>query len=194
MRKTACPVVWEGAGAQSPSPDPIKFCATQKRRLALPRDAVCHCVSRRLLPADVALNLDEAIQRCPATGDGPEDAQATGDACVDAAHERVVHYVERVDASLEREPLVNLEVAAQADVGLVDARVADTIDEERHDASLVGAGLRAGSLVPTRGAGLAERNHRVARACLGRCQHAAGGIEPLPIEVLAILIWRGSPA
>jgi hypothetical protein len=24
MRKTACPVVWEGAGAQSPSPDPIE--------------------------------------------------------------------------------------------------------------------------------------------------------------------------
>src|ERR1700676_1089936 len=23
MRKTACPVVWEGHGAQSPSPDPI---------------------------------------------------------------------------------------------------------------------------------------------------------------------------
>ena len=23
MRKTACPVVWEGDGAQSPSPDPI---------------------------------------------------------------------------------------------------------------------------------------------------------------------------
>src|ERR1035441_6180602 len=26
MRKTACPVVWEGAGAQSPSPDPIQLC------------------------------------------------------------------------------------------------------------------------------------------------------------------------
>src|SRR5438445_12436122 len=24
MRKTACPVVWEGGGAQSPPPDPIK--------------------------------------------------------------------------------------------------------------------------------------------------------------------------
>ena len=23
IRKTVCPVVWEGAGAQSPSPDPI---------------------------------------------------------------------------------------------------------------------------------------------------------------------------
>jgi hypothetical protein len=23
MRKTACPVVWEGHGAQSPGPDPI---------------------------------------------------------------------------------------------------------------------------------------------------------------------------
>src|ERR1017187_9880381 len=159
MRKTACPVVWEGAGAQSPSPDPIKFCATQKRRLALPRDAVCHCVSRRLLPADVALNLDEAIQRCPATGDGPEDAQATGDACVDAAHERVVHYVERVDASLEREPLVNLEVAAQAEVGLVDARVADTIDEERLAGTLLVPGLPAVSLAPPRGAGLPDGTH-----------------------------------
>src|ERR1035441_7603948 len=26
MRKIACPVVWEGAGAQSPSPDPIDQC------------------------------------------------------------------------------------------------------------------------------------------------------------------------
>src|ERR1039457_937059 len=127
----------------------------------------------------MALNLDEAVQGCPAAGDGPEDAQATGDACVDATHERVVHYVERVDASLERKPLMEPEVAAQAEVGLVDTRVADTIDEQRHDARLVGAGLRAGSLVPPRGARLAERNHRVARARLGRCQHAAGGIEPL---------------
>jgi len=32
MRKTARPVVWEGAGAQSPAPDPIKviFAGTGK--------------------------------------------------------------------------------------------------------------------------------------------------------------------
>jgi hypothetical protein len=32
MRKTACPVVWEGGGAQSPSLDPIAFVPPKSAR------------------------------------------------------------------------------------------------------------------------------------------------------------------
>lgn len=128
------------------------------------------------------LNLEEAIQLRPCAGDHSEGVYAGCRARAGVGKVGVVHHVESVSAELEIQrvlPDIDTEVLGHADVSLPIIRAAEAIDVVRQDARHVRAGLGAHSLVPTLGAGLAERYHGVAWAGLRGGQHAARGVEPV---------------
>src|SRR5215831_14803042 len=122
----------------------------------------------------MALNLDKPVQKRRAGSDGAENACAARRAGVDTAQVGVVHYIEHVAANLEGDRVIfqaELEVTHQAPIELAEIGIAQTVEVKRQDARLVGAKLRGRTLVPTRCAGLARRNHGVPRTGLSAGQN-----------------------
>src|SRR5579871_6233807 len=114
----------------------------------------------RYLPANMTLNLDEAVQDRGSRGDGSEGAHSAGRAGIHSVEVGVVFQVDDISANLEGQRLfldVESEVAHQAGAQHAEVRIADAIDVQRHDARLVRSGLHGGPLFPALGAGLAER-------------------------------------
>src|SRR5215471_5227960 len=128
---------------------------------------------RCCLPAQVSLNLDETVQSDTAACDLAKLRRRRSR--VNAAKERMVHHVKRVQTRLERQALAKPDLAHHAEVGLVDTRTAQPVDVDWKFAGLKGSRLASRSLVPTLSARLSARNDDIAGARVRR--DAACGVE-----------------